>query len=67
MNKITETVGGLRTFLEEVGMELKKCSWPTKKELMGSAAVVVIAVTILGVYVGMCDAVNTALSRLFFR
>jgi len=67
MKKIAESVGGLRTFLEEVVAELKKCAWPTKKELMGSAAVVIIAVIILGAYVGLCDAINTALSRMFFR
>ena len=67
MNKITESVSRLGIFFEEVKAELKKCSWPTRKELLGSAAVVVVAVIILGAYVGLCDAVNTGLSRMIFR
>jgi len=67
MKKIAEKAQGLRAFLEEVMVELKKCSWPTKRELIGSAAVVIVAVIILGAYVGLCDSINMAISRLIFR
>ncbi|MDF7800540.1 preprotein translocase subunit SecE [Pontiellaceae bacterium B1224] len=67
MNKLSEGVGSLRTFLEEVKVELLKCTWPTRKELFGQSLVVVISVIILGAFVGLCDVVNMNLLRLIIR
>lgn len=61
MNKLAQSVGSLKTFLEEVKVELLKCSWPTRKELFGQSVVVIISVIILGAYVGLCDLVNIGL------
>ena len=61
MNKLTQSIGSLKTFLEEVKVELVKCSWPTRKELFGQAVVVIISVIILGAFVGLCDLVNMGL------
>ncbi len=55
MNKITGAIKGLHTFLDEVRIELKKCAWPTRAELMESTVVVIVSVTILGFYVGISD------------
>ncbi len=44
-----------REFLAEVGTELKKSSWPTRKELMDSTVVVIITMLILGVFVAVAD------------
>ena len=67
MSKLNEGVGGLRTFLEEVKVELLKCTWPTKKELVGQSIVVIIAVIILGAFVGLCDLVNMNLLQFIIR
>ena len=67
MNKLTEGVSTLRTFLEEVKVELLKCSWPTRKELFGQSVVVIISVIILGAFVGLCDVVNMNLLRFIIR
>ncbi len=67
MNKLTQSVGGLRVFLEEVKTELLKCSWPTRKELFGQSLVVIISVIILGAFVGLCDVVNMNLLRFIIR
>ena len=67
MNKLIEGVGSLRTFLEEVKVELLKCTWPTRKELFGQSLVVVISVIILGAFVGLCDVVNMNLLRYIIR
>ncbi len=67
MNKLNQTVGGLRTFLEEVKVELTKCSWPTRKELFGQSAVVIISVILLGAFVGLCDLVNMGLLRFIIH
>jgi preprotein translocase SecE subunit len=67
MNKLTQGVSNLRTFLEEVKVELVKCSWPSRKELFGSAVVVIISVIILGAFVGACDLVNMGLLKFIIR
>jgi preprotein translocase SecE subunit len=67
MNKLTQSIGDLRTFLGEVKTELQKCSWPTRKELFGQSLVVIISVIILGAFVGLCDVVNMGLLRFIIR
>jgi preprotein translocase subunit SecE len=67
MNKLAQSVGNLRTFLEEVKIELLKCTWPTRKELFGQSVVVVISVIILGAFVGICDLVNMGLLEFIIR
>jgi len=67
MSKLNEGVGGLRTFLEEVKVELLKCTWPTKKELIGQSIVVIISVIILGGFVGLCDLVNMNFLQFIIR
>ena len=47
----------VRDFLVEVTAELKKSSWPTRKELIDSTLVVIITVLILGVFVALADLV----------
>ena len=67
MSKLNEGVGSLRTFLEEVKVELLKCTWPTKKELIGQSIVVIISVIILAAFVGLCDLVNMNLLQFIIR
>ena len=67
MNKLAQSVGNLRTFIQEVKIELLKCSWPTRKELFGQSVVVVVSVIILGVFVGICDLVNMGLLEFIIR
>ena len=61
MNKLSQSAGNLKTFLEEVKVELLKCSWPSRKELFGQSVVVIVSVIILGAFVGLCDVVNMGL------
>ena len=42
-------------FLNEVKVELKKVSWSTKDELIGSTTIVIIMVAFLGIFIGICD------------
>jgi preprotein translocase subunit SecE len=67
MKKIVELFNALKTFLGEVKIELKKCTWPTRQELFGSTMVVVISVLILGVFVGLSDTVLMGLLRAVLR
>ena len=47
----------VRDFLVEVVAELKKSSWPTRKELIDSTLVVIVTVLILGIFVALADVV----------
>ncbi|MEN7972256.1 MAG: preprotein translocase subunit SecE [Verrucomicrobiota bacterium] len=67
MNKLAQSLGSLRVFIEEVKAELLKCSWPTRKELFGQSVVVIISVVILGAFVGLCDLVNMGFLKFIIR
>ena len=42
-------------FLKEARVELKKVSWPTRKELVGSTTLVVVVSILAGVFLGVLD------------
>jgi len=42
-------------FLREVRLEMKKVTWPTRKEISGSTVVVIITVIIVAMYLGIVD------------
>ena len=47
----------VRDFLNEVAAELKKSSWPTRKELVDSTIVVIVTILVLGLFVALADVV----------
>lgn len=42
-------------FLREVKIELKKITWPTRKQTIGSTVVVIILVVIVSLFLGLVD------------
>jgi preprotein translocase subunit SecE len=64
MSKVQEAITGIKTFVEDVRNELKKCSWPTRSELVESTVVVIVSVLIIGVFVGASDIVLLSLLKL---
>ncbi|MFQ5672270.1 MAG: preprotein translocase subunit SecE [Nitrospinales bacterium] len=48
-------------FLREVRVEVKKVTWPSRKEAMGGTVVVLITVFLIAVYLGIVD---TVLSKI---
>jgi preprotein translocase subunit SecE len=64
MNKAQEAVTAVKMFVEDVRNELKKCSWPTRAELLESTVVVIVSVLIVGVFVGASDMVLLAFLKL---
>ena len=52
-----------KNFLEEVKVELGKVTWPTRKETMATAWVVVVIIVIISLYLGACDMVLAKLMR----
>ncbi len=45
----------IRIFWKEMTIELRKASWPTRKELREYTIVVLIGVAILGSFIGVSD------------
>jgi preprotein translocase subunit SecE len=64
MKKIKDAIAGVRTFIGEVRVELKKCTWPTRSELIDSTVVVIVSVVLVSLFVGVSDLVLNSLLRM---
>jgi preprotein translocase subunit SecE len=51
-------------FLREVKIELKKVTWPSRKQTMGSTVVVIILVMIVSLFLGLVDFGLSSLMRM---
>lgn len=56
-----------KTFFEDVQAELAKVTWPTRKETISTAQVVVVIIVIISFYLGACDMVLTTLIKSILR
>ncbi len=50
-----EYVEKVVTFLEEVRSETKKVTWPSRRDVLGSTLVVIVAVFIIAGFLGIVD------------
>ena len=50
-----KAVSRITTFLQDVREEMTRVSWPTREELMGSALVVLVGVTLLASFISLWD------------
>jgi len=57
-------IASVREFLQEVGAELRKVSYPTRAETLGSTSVVLIFVAVVAVFLSVMDAVLVRLVGL---
>lgn len=53
--KIKEAPARFRNFLGDVKTELKKTSWPTRKEVYGTTLVVILTLFFFGLYLFVVD------------
>jgi len=61
-----ERLKRFRQFLTEVWSELKKTSWPGKREVYGTTAVVVVFVLICAAYLWVVDLIlNKGMNAVF--
>jgi len=61
-----ERLRRMRQFLVEVVSELKKTTWPGRREVYGTTMVVVVAVMICAAYLWLVDMVlNRAMNLVF--
>jgi len=57
-------VDTVRTYLREVVSELRKVIWPSRKETLGSTAVVLVIVGIAAAFLGVVDLILSRLVKL---
>ena len=55
MERIKLTAEKVKQFLVEARNELKKVTWPTRKQALASTSVVIIVVVIVSLFLGMVD------------
>jgi preprotein translocase subunit SecE len=46
---------GSLTFLKEVRVELKKVTWPPRREIISSTMALIVATLLIGLFLGMVD------------
>ena len=56
-----------KNFLSEAVQELKKVTWPNRKETLGTTGVVLILVFFIGAYLGLVDFILSHLVRYFIH
>ena len=65
--KIKGTIDKGIQFLREVKVELKKVVWPSRKQTIGSTAVVLILVIIISIFLGMVDMGLSGIIRMVLK
>jgi len=65
MERIKEFLRTAQQFFREVRVELKKVTWPSRKETIASTSVVLITVIIVAFYLGIVDLGLSRLIKIF--
>ena len=60
-------IAKVKTFFGEVRAEMQKVTWPTREELMGSTAVVLMTMLILSTFIGISDFIFSNFISLILR
>ncbi|MFQ5892824.1 MAG: preprotein translocase subunit SecE [Nitrospinota bacterium] len=53
---MTEWVARARQFFDEVLAEVKKVTWPTRKETIAHTSIVILTVILIAIFLGVVDA-----------
>jgi preprotein translocase subunit SecE len=56
-----------QNFIGEVRTEMQKVTWPTREELFGSTAVVLMTMLILSTFIGIADFILSKAITLVLR
>ena len=59
-------MGKIKKFLKEVVAELRKVTWPTKDELVGSTIVTIVVSIIVAVFIGIVDRILSLFIKAIF-
>ena len=56
-----------KRFFKEANLELKRVTWPSRNELIGSTGVVIVSVIILAVFIGIADFILSTFLKFIIR
>jgi preprotein translocase subunit SecE len=66
LQKLRDLPQRVKSFVSDVRSEMRKVTWPSKKEVYGTTVVVIVAVFFFGIYLFLVDsALQVAINRLF--
>jgi preprotein translocase subunit SecE len=60
-------IAKVQKFFHEVQAEMQKVTWPTREELFGSTAVVLMTMLILSTFIGVADFLCAGALKLIIR
>jgi preprotein translocase subunit SecE len=64
---VKQYYGQTKNFLAEAVQELKKVTWPNRKETLGTTGVVLILVFFIGAYLGLVDFLLSRVVQYFIH
>ena len=64
---IKEKTEAAKQFLREVKTELKKVTWPSRKDALSGTLVVLVAVFIIAIFLGIVDSGLSNLIKAFLK
>ena len=64
MKSPRDIFNGARVFFSNVTMEMRKCTWPQRRELFESTVVVIMSVLLLAIFVGFSDKILVSILKL---
>lgn len=56
----------IKRFFKDIGGEIKKIVWPSKKQVLNNTGVVIVAVVISSVFISLIDYFFGLVMKLFF-
>ncbi len=65
--QIKEKIEGAKQFLREVKTELKKVTWPSRRDTLSGTLVVLVAVFIIAVFLGIVDSGLSNVIKWFLK
>lgn len=65
MEKIKSVLQKISQFFREVRVEMKKVTWPSRKETLASTSVVLITVILMAFFLGIVDLGLSRLIKIF--
>ena len=67
MNFFIKLFKNLKNYFKDAWSELKKVTWPSRKELISSTITVLAVVVLFGVFLGVIDLILTTIIGLYLK
>ncbi len=64
---VRERITTVREFYEETRLEMKRVTWPTRKQVQATTIVVIVTVFFFGAYFYLTDKIIDQLVRMVFK